>query len=48
MLSTGTSYKDLGASYLDGLDTRRVTRNLVRRLERLGYGVTLQPKTAAA
>jgi len=48
MLSTGTSYKDLGASYLDGLDTRRVTRNLVRRLERLGYGVTLQPKPAAA
>ena len=48
MLSTGTSYKDLGASYLDGLDPRRVTRNLVRRLERLGYGVTLQPKTAAA
>jgi transposase len=46
MLSTGASYKDLGASYLDGLDTRRVTRNLVRRLERLGYDVKLQVKPA--
>lgn len=48
MLSTGMSYKDLGASYLDGLDTRRVTRHLVRRLERLGSDVRLAPKPVAA
>ncbi len=47
MLATRTPYKDLGATYLDGLEKRRVTRNLVRRLERLGYEVTLGPKAAA-
>lgn len=36
MLATGGQYRDLGATYLDGLEKRRTTRNLVRRLERLG------------
>ena len=39
MLSTGTDYRELGAAYLDAVDSRRVTGNLVRRLERLGYDV---------
>jgi hypothetical protein len=39
-------YQDLGESYLDGLEKRRTTRALVRRLERLGYDVTLGPKVA--
>lgn len=43
MLSTGADYKDLGAAYLDSIDTQRVTVNLVRRLERLGYNVALTP-----
>ena len=47
LLSTRTPYRDLGASYLDGLEKRRTTRNLVRRLERLGYEVTLGPKAPA-
>lgn len=46
MLSTSMPYKDLGATYLDGLEKRRTTRNLVRRLERLGYEVTLGCKAA--
>jgi transposase len=46
MLATSTPYKDLGATYLDGLEKRHTTRNLVRRLERLGYDVTLGPKAA--
>ena len=46
MLSTGASYHDLGAAYLDRVEERRVTRTLVRRLERLGYNVTIQPKAA--
>jgi transposase len=46
MLATGAPYRDLGASYLDSLQQRRTTRNLVRRLERLGYEVTLGPKAA--
>jgi transposase len=41
MLSTGADYRDLGEAYLDAVDTKRVTGNLVRRLQRLGYEVTL-------
>jgi transposase len=43
MLSTGADYRDLGEAYLDQLDHKHVARNLVRRLERLGYAVQLQP-----
>lgn len=46
MLSTHMPYRDLGATYLDGMEKRRTTQNLVRRLERLGYDVTLGPKAA--
>ena len=44
MLSTGADYRDLGAAYLDAVDSRRVTGNLVRRLERLGYDVNIAPR----
>ena len=37
---------DLGATYLDQVDHTRTTKNLRRRLELLGYKVTLD-KTAA-
>lgn len=46
LLSSNEQYKDLGDAYLDQLDQKRVAENLVRRLERLGYEVTLT-KTAA-
>jgi transposase len=46
LLSTGGPYRELGATYLDGLEKPRTTRNLVRRLERLGYEVTIGPKVA--
>src|SRR5687767_15601840 len=46
LLSTHAPYRDLGATYLDGLEKRRTTQNLLRRLERLGYEVTLGPKVA--
>ena len=39
----GTPYRDLGANYFDDHDRQHVQRALVRRLERLGYAVTLQP-----
>jgi hypothetical protein len=48
MFSQNVSYNDLGDLYLDKLNTHRVTRNLVRRLERLGYSVTLTPQETAA
>lgn len=44
MLSTGVDYRELGASYLDAVDARRVTGNLIRRLERLGYDVKIAPR----
>ncbi|HKV38547.1 MAG TPA: IS110 family transposase [Blastocatellia bacterium] len=42
MLSQEVSYQDLGDLYLDKLNKHHLTRNLVRRLERLGYTVTLE------
>jgi transposase len=48
MLQDGVTYTDLGADYFDRLDTDRLTRTLVRRLERLGHEVTLKPKESAA
>jgi transposase len=41
MLKEGTRYRDLGGSYFDRLDPERLTRYLVRRLERLGHTVLL-------
>ena len=40
-------YTDLGADYFDKLDTARIERHHVRRLEQLGYTVTLTPAHAA-
>jgi transposase len=47
MLRDKRSYVDLGHDYFDKLDSRRIERHHVRRLEQLGYTVTLQPKAAA-
>ena len=43
MLKDHRPYQDLGGGYFDRLDPERLTRYLVRRLERLGHVVTLQP-----
>jgi hypothetical protein len=40
-------YVDLGADYFDKRDTARLQRQYVRRLEQLGYAVTLTPAPAA-
>ena len=40
-------YTDLGADYFDKLDTARIERHHVRRLEQLGYTVTLTHTHAA-
>jgi len=47
-LSQQVSYNDLGDLYLDKLNKHHLTRNLVRRLERLGYAVTLSFQEKAA
>jgi transposase len=46
MLSNQASYNELGDVYLDTLNKPAVARNLVHRLERLGYTVTLEEKAA--
>ena len=48
MFSQQVSYNDLGDLYLDQLNKKHLTRNLVHRLERLGYSVTLSPLQIAA
>jgi transposase len=48
VLKRGTIYQDLGPDYLERQEPERLTRNLVKRLERLGHKVVLQPKDGAA
>jgi transposase len=48
VLKDRTTYRELGPDYLEQLDAARLTRSLVRRLERLGHCVTLQPQEPAA
>jgi transposase len=43
LLWTGKTYADLGADYFDQLDRDRLTKRLVKRLEKLGHQVSLQP-----
>lgn len=50
MFSQQVGYNELGDLYLDKLQKHNITRNLVRRLERLGYTVALtlpQPTVSA-
>jgi hypothetical protein len=47
-LKRGTAYEELGPEYLDRLEPERLARQLIRRLERLGHKVTLEPKDEAA
>lgn len=48
VLRTGRPYQDLGADYFEKLDATRIVTSHVRRLERLGYAVTLAPLAEAA
>jgi hypothetical protein len=48
VLKKGTTYQKLGAEYLDRLKPERPTRYFVKRLERLGHQLILQPKQDAA
>lgn len=46
VLSKKKPYTDLGADYFDKLDTTRIQQHHTRRLEQLGFAVTLTPKEA--
>jgi transposase len=47
VLKTKQPYQELGADYFDKLDQTYLERHHVRRLEQLGYTVTLAPKGVA-
>jgi hypothetical protein len=47
MLRDGQDYNDLGADYFDKLDKERIQRHHIRKLQQLGYTVTLNPAEAA-
>jgi len=47
MLRDGRPYADLGADYLDRADVTRIQQHHVRRLQQLGYAVTLTPASVA-
>ena len=42
MLKEGTAYEDLGPNHFDNLVESQRTGHLVKRLEKLGYRVTLE------
>jgi transposase len=46
LLRDGATYNEPGADYFDRRDEVAVRRRLVRRLERLGYRVTVEPMAA--
>jgi transposase len=46
LLRDHQSYRDLGADYFDKLDSARLERHYIQRLEQLGYAVTLTPTVA--
>jgi len=48
MLTTGETYRDLGADYFTNRDPERQTKRLIAQLERLGHRVTLTEGAAAA
>ena len=43
MLTRQQAYVDLGVEYFDQRDHERVARHAIKRLEGLGYQVTLKP-----
>jgi len=48
MLAKGVGYREIGEAYLDQISQTRTVANLKRRLERLGFHVTLQSKAQPA
>jgi hypothetical protein len=48
LLKQRTTYQELGGDFLERLEPDRQTRQLVKRLEKLGHNVILQPKEDVA
>jgi len=47
MLKTGQAYYELGGNYLEQINKDQLQRYFLKRLERLGLKVTIEPATAA-
>src|SRR5262245_30885607 len=47
LLKDGTTYVELGPDHLGRQDPERLTQRLIKRLERLGHKVILEPRPAA-
>lgn len=47
LLKNGTVYTDLGADYFERRNEQQVQKQLVKRLEKLGYKVMIEPLAAA-
>ena len=48
LLKRKEEYQELGANHFDNINADRVRRSLVKRLERLGHVVKLQPADQSA
>jgi transposase len=48
VLKTKKPYTDLGEDYFEQIDSARIQRRAIQRLEQLGYDVTLTPKQMAS
>jgi len=48
MLKTGQSYHELGGDYLERINKDQLQRYYVKRLQRLGLKVTVEPVAEAA
>jgi hypothetical protein len=47
MLKNGEFYRELGESYLDQFDRERTAKRLVKRLQALGFMVSVKEQSAA-
>ena len=47
MLRRGVAYTDLGPDHFDRVDRTRLATRLARKLDELGFDVTLSPRKAA-
>jgi len=48
LLKRRCHFQDLGVNYFDRLNHEKLTRYFVKRLTRLGHGVTIEPSSASA
>jgi len=48
ILKDGCAYHELGEDYFDRLNEQAVKNRLVKRLEKMGHKVILEPKPQAA